>query len=236
MKGNSDDSSSSEEYVDIDVNGDDDWVDEAPRRPNGKTAKSRRLRVQDTKGQSHLRTSLRKRKTVQYVPESVDTDGGQEEEEEEEFPDARSQDDEMIGDDDDEDDGIPEDIGEEPIDDEEEEEEEEEEEPREDADESREPEDAAQEAQLRRAETARKRKNMKDKKLEEEKRDTINKLLKKRASKTRAHVDDNSRGSAAVDDAHAEPGALFKRQRRPYRSEGMRRTFRTGQLDLYCFD
>ncbi|KAH3672777.1 hypothetical protein WICMUC_004183 [Wickerhamomyces mucosus] len=53
-----------------------------------------------------------------------------------------------------------------------------------------------EENQIRRAEIARKRKNLSEKKLEEEKQDTINKLLKRRAKTTRTKKDD----TADIDD------------------------------------
>lgn len=97
-----------------------------------------------------------------------------------------------------------------------------------------------EEIQLRKAENARKRKNIKDKKLEEEKRDTINKLLKKRARKarTRQANDDNNRqltgqGSAVNGDSGEELSDFIK-HRRPYISDGMTRTVINATGIVYC--
>ncbi|CAI4049565.1 hypothetical protein SKDZ_14G1120 [Saccharomyces kudriavzevii ZP591] len=83
-----------------------------------------------------------------------------------------------------------------------------------------------EEIQLRRAENARKRKNLSEKRLEEEKQDTINKLLKKRAGKSRSHLpndDDNNDGFSS-----------FVKPRRPYNSGGMTRVLRRYKEDLFC--
>ncbi|CAI4051297.1 hypothetical protein SUVZ_14G1160 [Saccharomyces uvarum] len=83
-----------------------------------------------------------------------------------------------------------------------------------------------EEIQLRRAENARKRKNLSEKRLEEEKQDTINKLLKKRAGKSRSHLpneDDKNDGSSS-----------FVKPRRPYNSDGMTRILRNYKEDLFC--
>ncbi|CAI1672488.1 hypothetical protein SEUBUCD646_0N01160 [Saccharomyces eubayanus] len=83
-----------------------------------------------------------------------------------------------------------------------------------------------EEIQLRRAENARKRKNLSEKRLEEEKQDTINKLLKKRAGKSRSHLpneDDKNDGSSS-----------FVKPRRPYNSDGMTRILRNYKEDVFC--
>lgn len=77
---------------------------------------------------------------------------------------------------------------------------------------------------LRQAETARKRKNIKDKKLEEEKRKTINKLLKKRASKTRTRVPKK--------EVVANVSSFIK-PRRNYQSIGMNRIIKNKQGITY---
>lgn len=85
-----------------------------------------------------------------------------------------------------------------------------------------------EEIQLRRAENARKRKNLSEKRLEEEKQETINKLLRRRAGKSRSHL-------PREDDKEAlgEAGN-FHKPRRPYLSKGMNRTLRRRDGDLYC--
>ena len=85
-----------------------------------------------------------------------------------------------------------------------------------------------EEIQLRRAENARKRKNLKEKRLEEEKRDTINKLLKKRASKSRSNIPVDEIGN---DDAES---SSFVKPRRPYITYGLVRTIKRPKIDLYC--
>jgi Ino eighty subunit 2 len=67
----------------------------------------------------------------------------------------------------------------------------------------------AEETELRKAEIARKRKNMLEKKLDEEKQDTINKLLKRRAVKT------GTRSKKSLDEEVDEEGRLRERPRRP---------------------
>ena len=103
-----------------------------------------------------------------------------------------------------------------------------------------------EEIQLRKVENARKRKNLKDKKLEEEKRDTINKLLKKRAGKARSRQqgndDDSSRSSPnknmAINGGDSGNGSqvtsIFQKPRRPYLTDGMIRTVITSKEILYC--
>lgn len=81
-----------------------------------------------------------------------------------------------------------------------------------------------EEIQLRRAENARKRKNLSEKRLEEEKRETLNKLLKKRAGKSRSKVDKDE----------PENTASTIKPRRPYNSNGMVRIIRKRDEDLYC--
>lgn len=66
----------------------------------------------------------------------------------------------------------------------------------------------AEEIELKKAENARKRKNMLEKKLDEEKQDTINKLLKRRAVKT------GTRSKKLENDADLE-GIQRERPRRP---------------------
>ncbi|CAI4723405.1 BAQ_1a_G0044700.mRNA.1.CDS.1 [Saccharomyces cerevisiae] len=83
-----------------------------------------------------------------------------------------------------------------------------------------------EEIQLRRAENARKRKNLSEKRLEEEKQDTINKLLKKRAGKSRSHLPN--------DDEKNDGSSSFVKPRRPYNSEGMTRILRRYEEDLFC--
>lgn len=82
-----------------------------------------------------------------------------------------------------------------------------------------------EEMQLRKAETARKRKNFIEKRLEEEKRDVLNKLLKRRAAKTKTlHTDD------------ADEKTAFVKPRRPYNASGLTRTSLTAQAITYSFD
>ncbi|CAI4035906.1 hypothetical protein SMKI_14G1150 [Saccharomyces mikatae IFO 1815] len=83
-----------------------------------------------------------------------------------------------------------------------------------------------EEIQLRRAENARKRKNLSEKRLEEEKQDTINKLLKKRAGKSRSHLPN--------DDENNDGSSSFVKPRRPYNSDGMTRILRNYKEDLFC--
>lgn len=83
-----------------------------------------------------------------------------------------------------------------------------------------------EELQLRRAENARKRKNMSEKKLEEEKQDTINKLLRRRAGKSRSNV--------SLDKGNPEDEGTYVKPRRAYHSEGLVRVIRTKDDDLYC--
>lgn len=56
--------------------------------------------------------------------------------------------------------------------------------------------DTGEEAALRKAENARKRQDYKNKMLEEEKRDTLNKLLKRRATKSREVINDDDKDGA----------------------------------------
>ncbi|KAL3229517.1 Ino eighty subunit 2 [Nakaseomyces bracarensis] len=79
-----------------------------------------------------------------------------------------------------------------------------------------------EELQLRRAENARKRKNLSEKRLAEEKRETLNKLLKKRAGKSRSKIDKRGETNDTI------------KPRRPYNSKGMIRILRTRETDLYC--
>lgn len=93
-----------------------------------------------------------------------------------------------------------------------------------------------EEIALRRAENARKRKNLSEKRLEEEKQETINKLLRRRAGKSRSHVDDREDEN---NNDTGEPGPNgesinFSKPRRPYISKGMNRTLRKAKIDLYC--
>ncbi|QEU61106.1 Ies2 [Kluyveromyces lactis] len=76
-----------------------------------------------------------------------------------------------------------------------------------------------EEMQLRKAETARKRKNFIEKRLEEEKQDVLNKLLKRRATKTKS--DPKSINTPA---SNGEDEATYSKQRRPYNTAGMTRT------------
>ncbi|KAI5968156.1 hypothetical protein KGF57_000239 [Candida theae] len=61
-------------------------------------------------------------------------------------------------------------------------------------------EETEEEAALRKAENARKRQDYKNKILEEEKRDTLNKLLKRRATKSRETISEDKEGSVGVDE------------------------------------
>ena len=83
-----------------------------------------------------------------------------------------------------------------------------------------------EEQQLRREENSRKRKNLKEKRLAAEKRDTINKLLKRRAGTAKAGT-----SGAALGDSGDMSTA---RPRRPYSSSGMSRTLRTARGDVFC--
>ncbi|GAV48151.1 hypothetical protein ZYGR_0I04480 [Zygosaccharomyces rouxii] len=93
-----------------------------------------------------------------------------------------------------------------------------------------------EEIALRRAENARKRKNLSEKRLEEEKQETINKLLRRRAGKSRSHVDDKEdENSNNTGESGPNGESLsFSRPRRPYISKGMNRTLRKPDVDLYC--
>lgn len=86
-----------------------------------------------------------------------------------------------------------------------------------------------EEVQLKRAENARKRKNLSEKRSEEEKQETINKLLRRRAGKSRSHLptEDEAREGTADNSAFGKP-------RRPYDSTGMTRTIRSYKEDIYC--
>lgn len=86
-----------------------------------------------------------------------------------------------------------------------------------------------EEIQLRRAENARKRKNLSEKRSEEEKQETINKLLRRRAGKSRSHLPNEEEEL----DGSSE-SAAFSKPRRPYRSKGLIRTLRRRNEDLYC--
>ncbi|QLL32527.1 hypothetical protein HG536_0D00490 [Torulaspora globosa] len=86
-----------------------------------------------------------------------------------------------------------------------------------------------EEAQLRRAENARKRKNLSEKRLEEEKQETINKLLRRRAGKSRSHLPKEDEPEVGNNDS-----TVFAKPRRPYDSTGMTRTLRRVDGDLYC--
>lgn len=83
--------------------------------------------------------------------------------------------------------------------------------------------------QLRRQENARKRKNLSEKRLEEEKQETINKLLRRRAGKSRSHLPKEDEPVVANSDS-----TVFTKPRRPYDSTGMTRTLRRVDQDLYC--
>ncbi|CDO94087.1 unnamed protein product [Kluyveromyces dobzhanskii CBS 2104] len=76
-----------------------------------------------------------------------------------------------------------------------------------------------EEIQLRKAETTRKRKNFIEKRLEEEKQDVLNKLLKRRAAKTKSDP-------KAVDQTGSEDQSDvgYTKQKRPYITVGMTRT------------
>ncbi|CCH58871.1 hypothetical protein TBLA_0B00260 [Henningerozyma blattae CBS 6284] len=96
-----------------------------------------------------------------------------------------------------------------------------------------------EEIQLRRAENARKRKNLSEKRLEEEKQDTINKLLKKRAGKSRSHLpkddDSSSKGdgkSANDGNSYHDEDSSFKKFRRPYKTDGMIRIIKI-KMSIY---
>ncbi|CUS22433.1 LAQU0S05e05248g1_1 [Lachancea quebecensis] len=84
-----------------------------------------------------------------------------------------------------------------------------------------------QELQLRRAENARKRKNLSEKKLEEEKQDTINKLLRRRAGKSRTAV-------PATQEQEDDDAADYVKPRRAYNAHGLVRTLRTKDTDIYA--
>lgn len=86
-----------------------------------------------------------------------------------------------------------------------------------------------EEAQLRRAENARKRKNLSEKRLEEEKQETINKLLRRRAGKSRSHIPKDDEPEEGQNDSTA-----FSKPRRPYDCSGMTRTLRRPTQDIYC--
>lgn len=86
-----------------------------------------------------------------------------------------------------------------------------------------------EQAQLRRAENARKRKNLSEKRLEEEKQETINKLLRRRAAKSRSHLPKDDEPEVGNADS-----TVFTKPRRPYDSYGMTRTLRRPSQDLYC--
>ncbi|SCU93264.1 LAFA_0F15478g1_1 [Lachancea sp. 'fantastica'] len=87
------------------------------------------------------------------------------------------------------------------------------------------------ELQLRRAENARKRKNLSEKKLEEEKQDTINKLLRRRAGRTRGPVPaDRDKKSEDPQDENAE----FTKPRRSYNSKGMVRILQNANETVYA--
>lgn len=61
-------------------------------------------------------------------------------------------------------------------------------------------EETEEEIALRKAENARKRQDYKNKILEEEKRDTLNKLLKRRATKSRETIAEDKEGSVGIDE------------------------------------
>ncbi|AGO10278.1 AaceriABL178Wp [[Ashbya] aceris (nom. inval.)] len=84
-----------------------------------------------------------------------------------------------------------------------------------------------EELQLRRAENARKRRNLSEKKLEEEKQDTINKLLKRRAGKSRSNLQASEK-EASVEEAD------YSKPRRPYHAIGMLRVLRTVSEDRFA--
>lgn len=84
-----------------------------------------------------------------------------------------------------------------------------------------------EEVQLRRAENARKRKNLSEKRSEEEKQETINKLLRRRAGKSRSNL-------PTEDEENSNDSSTFSKPRRPYSSLGMTRTLRKYDQDLYC--
>ncbi|QLQ79402.1 hypothetical protein HG537_0C00490 [Torulaspora globosa] len=86
-----------------------------------------------------------------------------------------------------------------------------------------------EQAQLRRAENARKRKNLSEKRLEEEKQETVNKLLRRRAGKSRSHIPKEDEPQLPINDP-----TVFTKPRRPYDSTGMTRTLRKLEQDLYC--
>lgn len=86
-----------------------------------------------------------------------------------------------------------------------------------------------EEVQLKRAENARKRKNLSEKRIEEEKQETINKLLRRRAGKSRSHLPKEDEPQEGSQDATA-----FAKPRRPYDSTGMTRILRNRSQDLYC--
>ncbi|KAI5970597.1 hypothetical protein CANMA_000338 [Candida margitis] len=71
-------------------------------------------------------------------------------------------------------------------------------------------EETEEEIALRKAENARKRQDYKNKMLEEEKRDTLNKLLKRRATKSRETIAEDKEGSVGVDE---EPTSFYKERR-----------------------
>lgn len=92
-----------------------------------------------------------------------------------------------------------------------------------------------EEVALRRAENARKRKNLSEKRLEEEKQETINKLLRRRAGKSRSHVDDKEDEKNNTPELGANGESVnFRKPRRPYISNGMNRTLRKTDVDMYC--
>ncbi|KAI9737298.1 MAG: hypothetical protein M1818_005831 [Claussenomyces sp. TS43310] len=69
----------------------------------------------------------------------------------------------------------------------------------------------AEEHAMRRAEMARRRKNLSEKRNEEEKMETINKLLKKQAPKTNARRRDLNGNDETPNDETAAPNAIFTR-------------------------
>ncbi|CEP64607.1 Ies2p LALA0_S12e02806g [Lachancea lanzarotensis] len=87
------------------------------------------------------------------------------------------------------------------------------------------------ELQLRRAENARKRKNLSEKKLEEEKQDTINKLLRRRAGRTRGPVPTDGKNKT---EDYTEENADFTKPRRAYNSKGMVRIVRKADETVYA--
>lgn len=88
-----------------------------------------------------------------------------------------------------------------------------------------------EEQQLRRAENSRKRRNLSEKKLEEEKQDTINRLLKRRAGKSRSNLNVHQEKTPNED-----KDSIFVKQRRPYNTDGLIRIVYNSQRTIMALD